>query len=205
MRNTIAAAILAAAVCLPVHAQQPVAARDTVATVVVGAEQTAQVTIAYERPLILGRQILGGVVPFGVPWRLGTDTPPELRTFTSLQIGNLWIPAGTYRLWVLATPTDATLIVCRQRPFGGTVYDSISEVGRVKLTADTATSPRDQFTIRLNRVRVGPDEIGSTMNKAGTHETIYIRSGVLVSLWIGWDRFTWTVPLTAPDTLRHRP
>lgn len=205
MRNAILAAFsIAAGAPSPVTAQDVGLRRDTIATVVVGPQQTAQVRIIYGRPLARGRRILGDVVPFGVPWMLGDDSATELRTFTSLQIGNLRIPAGTYALWAVPTPDGATLIVNRRTGAGATSYDSTADIGRVKVATDTLPAPVDRFTIQFHHVRTGPDELGITVNGSGSRETLSIRSGIAVSLVISWERFRWTVPLTAPDTLRHK-
>ena len=206
MRTAIlAAASIVAGARTPLAAQDVGPRRDTISTMIVGPQQTAQVRITYGRPLAQGRHPLGDVVPFGAPWLLGADSLTELRNLTSLQIGSLWVPAGRYSLWAVPTPNGATLIVNRRTGAGAMSYDSTADVGRVGLATDSLTSPVDSFTIRFHQVRTGPDELGTSVNRSGSRETLIMRSGINVSLVISWDRFRWTVPLTAPDTLRHKP
>ena len=206
MRAVMLATVLGAAGGrAPASAQEPTLPRDTISSVVVGPQQTAQVTITYGRPLAAGRTILGQVIPFGVPSMLGAVRTADLRTFTPLQIGGLRIFAGTYALWALATPAGALLIVNRITGTGSAPYDSSAEVGRVRLAWDTLPDPVDEFTIAFRRGRFAPDEVGTIMSRDGTRETMVIHSGIAVSLEIRWDRFRWTVPLMAPDSLKHRP
>lgn len=206
MRTAIlAAASIVAGARTPLAAQDVRPRRDTISTTIVGPQQTAQVRITYGRPLAEGRHLLGDVVPFGAPWLLGAGSLTELRTLTSLQIGSLVVPAGRYALWAVPTPNGATLIVNRRTGAGAMSYDSTADVGRVRLATDSLTSPVDSFTIRFHHVQTGPDELGISVNSSGSRETLIMRSGIAVSLVISWDRFRWTVPLTAPDTLRHKP
>lgn len=201
----VAAAIITISYPASTSAQALTPAFDSTRAFVVGREQTAQVTVTFERPLLLGRQLRDAIGAADAPWRIGTQTPAELRTDTSLQIGDLWLPAGTYSLWAYPTLPGVTLVVSRQRALSGAVFEPVTEFGRVRLAVDSVDRLVEQLNVHLDRVRFAPDEIGTIQSKSGAKETIYIKSGVAVSLAINWDKYRWSVPLTAPDTLRHRP
>ncbi|HEX2121815.1 MAG TPA: DUF2911 domain-containing protein, partial [Thermoanaerobaculia bacterium] len=53
------------------------------------------VTIDYSAPSKRGREIMGGLVPYGKVWRTGANAATTLTTETDLMIGGLHVPAGT--------------------------------------------------------------------------------------------------------------
>jgi hypothetical protein len=59
----------------------------------------ATITIDYSAPSARGRTIFGGLVPYGEVWRTGANAATTLKTSSSLQIGDLSVPAGTYTLY----------------------------------------------------------------------------------------------------------
>jgi hypothetical protein len=188
----------------PLHAQAAGSPRDSTSAIIVGHEQTAQVRIVYGLPLRTQREVLGGIIPFDTPWLPGADAPTILSTTVALQVGPLRVPGGKYSLWTLSTPGSTTLIFNR----GITAnYDSTADVGRVRLAIDTLATPIDRFFIRLQSVRKGPDTTGVRLRHSNAgdrmdHEALLVGSGVSTSLVVMWDRFRWSVSMTAADTLR---
>src|SRR5580692_5956473 len=52
------------------------------------------ITIEYNAPSARGRQVEGGLVPYGSVWRLGADSATTLTTDTDITIGALKVPKG---------------------------------------------------------------------------------------------------------------
>jgi hypothetical protein len=120
--------------------------RDTVQATV-GA---AAITIDYGRPRRRGREIFGGIVPFGEVWRTGANAATGFTTDRDLTIGGAAVPAGSYTLWTLPTPDGATLIVNRQTGQWGTDYQEAEDLVRVPMRRRTLAEPVETFTISVD-------------------------------------------------------
>lgn len=109
----------------------------------------ANVWVDYGRPLVRGRLIFGGVVPWNEVWRTGANTATHLTTGIDLQVGDGVIPAGAYTLWTLPTPTGVQLIVNRQTGQWGTQYDASQDLLRVDLRTEKLPNTVERFTITV--------------------------------------------------------
>lgn len=109
----------------------------------------ARVSIAYGRPLARGRQIFGGVVPWGEVWRTGANQPTLLRTDHDLRIGDTPVPAGEYALFTIPSPEGWQLIVNRQTGQWGTEHDAAQDLARIPMQPTTLDEPVERFTISL--------------------------------------------------------
>ena len=119
--------------------------RDTARATVGGAE----LLVDYSRPSRRGRQIFGNVVPWGEVWRTGANQATHFGTSRDLQIGGVDVPAGTYTLWTLPSPTGWQLIINRQTGQWGTVYDPTQDLVRIPLQVTELSAPVEQFTISI--------------------------------------------------------
>src|SRR5690242_9863711 len=54
------------------------------------------VTVEYNAPSARGRQVEGGLIPYGKVWRTGADAATTLTTGINLTIGDLKVPKGSY-------------------------------------------------------------------------------------------------------------
>src|ERR1051326_3319586 len=70
-----------------------------------------KITIAYSRPFMKGRKIMGGLVPYGTVWRTGANEATSLNTETNLNIGGTDVPAGSYTLYTLPSEGTWKLII----------------------------------------------------------------------------------------------
>lgn len=119
--------------------------RDSIATSV----GEAGVRIVYSRPSRRGRQVAGGVVPWGEVWRTGANQATVLTTDRDLMVGDAHVPAGSYSLWTLPAPTGWTLILNRQTGQWGTEYDPAQDLARVPMRSSPRSDRLEQFTISL--------------------------------------------------------
>src|SRR5690554_1235889 len=98
--------------CVP-SGNMPVAGRqspyDSV-TVQVGGQA---LRICYGRPSAQGRQIFGGLVPFGTLWRTGANEPTIVHLPFTAEIAGLRVPPGSYSLYTVPQEGDWELIINR--------------------------------------------------------------------------------------------
>src|SRR5215472_17512923 len=109
------------------------------------------ITIKYGAPSVRGRQIFGegGLLStnWTYPvWRAGANAATTLTTGADLNIGDLYVPAGTYTLYVLLRdPENWQLIVNRQTRQGGHIYSAHLDLGRVDMKMDKPKAPVEKL------------------------------------------------------------
>lgn len=118
---------------------------DTVTATIDGAE----LEVVYSRPAMRGRDIWGGLVPYGQVWRTGANAATYFRTSRPIRLGDLDLPAGEYTLWSTFTADGGTLIVNSQTGQWGTAYDADQDFGRTALERRPTDEPVERFTIEL--------------------------------------------------------
>ena len=91
------------------------------------------ITIDYSRPSAKGRQVFGGLVPYGKEWRTGANEATTFVTTTDLMVGDKHVPAGNYTLYTIPNQQQWTLIINKQTGQWGTVYDEKQDLVRVPM------------------------------------------------------------------------
>jgi hypothetical protein len=107
------------------------------------------VKIRYSRPSARGRQIFGGVVPYGRFWRTGADAATKLTTSRPLYFAGKELPAGQYSLWTLPAKDGWTLMINSQADIWGTEYHADKDVLRVPMTVGQLDHNVEMLTIQV--------------------------------------------------------
>jgi hypothetical protein len=111
----------------------------------------ATITIDYSAPSARGRTIFGGLVPYGEVWRTGANAATTLKTSSSLQIGDLSVPAGTYTLYSVPSADGWKLVVNKQTGQWGTVYNKAQDLGRTTMSVGSTATPLETFVIDFEK------------------------------------------------------
>lgn len=120
----------------------------------------ARIAVDYGQPHARGREIVGGVVPYGEVWRAGANLATHLTTDVDLVLGEtLTLPRGHYTLFVLPGEAEWHLIVNRQVGQWGTDRDPAMDVGRVPLRVRGLGEVQESFSVWL--VPLSPQPAGS--------------------------------------------
>jgi len=132
----------------------------------------AAITITYGRPSIRGRTVFGAesetprpIVPWNQVWRTGANFATRFTSSADLVVAGQTIPAGTYTLWTLPSPTGWRLIFNKQTKapcataaecadpkranLWGTDYSADSDFVRVDMQTAPLAAPLEQFVITL--------------------------------------------------------
>ena len=115
----------------------------------------AHVSIEYGRPYAKGREVFGGLVPFGKVWRTGADEATTLTTDRTLVFGGLTVPAGKYTLWTLPGKDAWKLVVNSETGEWGTAYDESKDFGRADMKVEPLPSPVEQLAIAIDDTPAG--------------------------------------------------
>jgi len=121
----------------------PLSPRDTADFGVHGAE----IRVEYARPSKRGREVYGGLVPWGEVWRTGADLATHLITDRPIELGGERLPAGSYSLFTIPEPDAWTLIVNEQTGQPGTEHDPDRDLLRVPMEVDSLDPPVERLTI----------------------------------------------------------
>ncbi len=119
---------------------------DDVVTATVGGKK---VTVEYSRPSKKGRQIFGGLVPYGQPWRTGANEATLLTVAGDFMVGQIHAPKGTYGVYTIPDEKSWTLALSKTTTGMGMDWDQAQDVGRTPMKVSKAASPVEQFTISI--------------------------------------------------------
>src|SRR5258705_11464642 len=69
----------------------------------------ADITVKYHRPLVNGRKIWGGLVPYGKVWRAGADENTTIEFSDAVSVEGKQLPKGVYRLHMILDQDSRTV------------------------------------------------------------------------------------------------
>jgi hypothetical protein len=110
-----------------------------------------RVSIAYSRPSMRGRKIMGGVVPYNVVWRTGANAATSFITQADIFLSGVKIPRGSYTLYTLPSSSQWKLIINKQTGQWGTVYDQKFDLARIPMNKKMLKQPVEKFTMTLEQ------------------------------------------------------
>lgn len=93
----------------------------------------ATIVIDYSQPSMKGREIYGGLVPYGKVWRTGANEATTFETDKDIMIEGKKLPAGKYALLTIPGEDEWTIIFNeKHEQWGAYDYDKSKDVLRVK-------------------------------------------------------------------------
>lgn len=115
----------------------------------------ANFRVEYGSPKKRGRDLFGGIVPWGERWRTGANRATHFYTSSDLTIGELEVPAGEYTLYTIPEKDGGTLIINKQTGQNGNSYDEGQDLGRVSMNISETDETVEAFTILLEETENG--------------------------------------------------
>jgi hypothetical protein len=112
----------------------------------------AEIKVCYSRPSARGRPVMGALVPFGQPWRLGANEATTLRLSIAVRFGDLRLLPGTYSLYAVPGPEMWELVVNAEPerwgiPIGAPVQ--AHDLGRAAVPSRRIETPVERLTLRF--------------------------------------------------------
>lgn len=108
--------------------------------------------VEYGSPAKRGRDLFGGIVPYGQRWRTGANRATHFKTSAEIMIGSLKVPAGEYTLFTIPEANGGTLIINKQTGQNGRSYNEDMDLGRVEMFVAHENSETENFTITITEV-----------------------------------------------------
>jgi hypothetical protein len=111
-----------------------------------------KVHVDYSSPRAKGRQIFGGLVPYGQVWRAGANEATTFVTDVNLSVGGKDVPAGSYTIFTIPNQDKWTLIVSKKTGEWGIPYPGEKDdLVRAEMTVSKVPSPLENFTISFDQ------------------------------------------------------
>ena len=112
------------------------------------------VEVDYSRPNKNGREIFGGLVPYGKLWRTGANAVTKLKFSHAVTLGGKEIPAGEYALFTIPTANEWTIILSKDAKVQSAAdYKQENDAARITATPESLPTTIETFTIALNDVK----------------------------------------------------
>lgn len=104
--------------------------------------------VIYSRPQKKGRDIFGGIVPYGEVWRTGANEATELDIYTPLKFGNTVLKPGTYTLYTIPDEENWTIIINSDtNVWGAFSYKKEKDVARITVPCEQAAAPIESLSM----------------------------------------------------------
>src|SRR5213080_1210526 len=117
------------------------------------------ITVKYHRPLVNGRKIWGGLVPYGKVWRVGANENTTIEFSDPVSVEGKPLAKGIYGLHMIPNPDSWTVIFSKTNTaWGSYSYDQKEalefEFGDLKPTSAAVTLKWEKlgvpFTVSIN-------------------------------------------------------
>jgi hypothetical protein len=112
------------------------------------------VKVCYGRPNVRGRPIMGGLVPYGEPWRMGADEATAIYVPFAAKIAGVKVAPGWYSLYAIPTAKDWQIVVNSDAKRWGVDIDAkvrAKDVGTGTVPAEKSAAPVEALTIALSK------------------------------------------------------
>ncbi|MGD0992075.1 MAG: DUF2911 domain-containing protein [Gemmatimonadales bacterium] len=108
--------------------------------------------VCYGRPYAKARLIMGGLVPFGQPWRLGANEPTRLFLPFAAEVAGVRVEPGEYSLYVVPQQASWEVHVNKSvERWGIPIDDKVQaqDVGKGTVAVETLAQPVEQLALSL--------------------------------------------------------
>ncbi len=109
----------------------------------------------YGSPSKRGRELFGGIVPYGERWRTGANRATHIRFDKDISIGGLATPASEYTLFSIPEESGGILMVNTQTGQNGRSYNEELDLGKVELYREVNPELVEEFTITVSETESG--------------------------------------------------
>jgi len=158
------------------------------------------ITVNYHRPLVNGRKIWGGVVPYGKVWRAGANENTTIEFTDPVSVEGKPLDKGTYGLHMIPNPDSWTVIFSKTNTgWGSYSYDQKEDALRVDVKPRPLTEQKEALEFEFEDLK--PDSTAVTLKweKLGVPFTVSIKDADQTLQNIraqmkGAGQFAWQAP-----------
>lgn len=107
--------------------------------------------VDYSQPKKNGREIFGGLIPYGKIWRTGANGSTNITFFADVVFGGQPVKQGTYAIFTIPEEKEWTVILNAQANTKGFEYEEEKNVVQVKAAVTKTKTIEEAFTIKLSK------------------------------------------------------
>ncbi|HEX9487044.1 MAG TPA: DUF2911 domain-containing protein [Gemmatimonadales bacterium] len=110
------------------------------------------IKLCYGRPSARGRKVMGELVPFDQPWRLGANEATTINVPFAAQLAGVRVEPGTYTLYAIPGASKWQIVVNRGVQRWGVPIDTevrAKDVGSGTATTETLGAPVETLTLKF--------------------------------------------------------
>src|SRR5437868_903205 len=158
------------------------------------------ITINYHRPLVKGRKVWGGLVPYGQVWRAGANENTTVEFSDPVSVEGKPLARGVYGLHMLPTENEWTIIFSKTATaWGSFTYNQAEDALRVTVKprsaemkeslayeVDDVTPTSAVFTLRWEKLAV-PFKVDVDTHEIVAQNLHSQLRGLAQYTWDGWD------------------
>jgi len=158
------------------------------------------ITINYHRPLVKGRKVWGGLVPYGQVWRAGANENTTIEFTDPVSVEGKPLAKGIYGLHMLPTENEWTIIFSKAAAsWGSFTYNQSEDALRVSVKPqagemrealgydfDEVTPNSAVVTMRWEKLAV-PFKVEVNTNEIVAQNLHAQLRGLAQYTWDGWD------------------
>ena len=108
--------------------------------------------VCYGRPSARGRKVMGDLVPFDQPWRLGANEATSINVPFAAEIAGVRVQPGTYTLYVIPGASKWQIVVNRGVQRWGVPIDKdvrAADVGAGTVNTESLGAPVETLTLKF--------------------------------------------------------
>jgi hypothetical protein len=110
------------------------------------------VKVCYGRPQMRGRAVMGKLVPYGAPWRLGADEATAIHVPFAAKIAGVSVEPGWYSIYAVPAEKQWQIVVNSEPQRWGIPIDAkvrAKDVGTGTVAAEHSDKPVEALTISM--------------------------------------------------------
>src|ERR1044071_6110377 len=133
------------------------------------------ITVKYHRPLVNGRKIWGGLVPYGKVWRAGANENTTIEFSDPVSVEGKPLDKGTYGLHMIPNPNSWTVVFSKTNTgWGSYSYDQKDDALRVNVKPKTLAQSEEALEFDFEDLK--PDSTAVTLKweKLGVPFTVSV-------------------------------
>jgi len=131
------------------------------------------IILTYQRPNINNRVIFGELVPYNNVWRTGANNIPTITLDEDVTIEGNKVPAGTYGIFTIPTPTNWTIILSKNpKQWGSYQYNQEDDLLRFTVPSKKLADKVETFTMEFENVTTKSTKLTLAWDKVKVGFTI---------------------------------
>ena len=108
------------------------------------------ITIDYSQPSVKGRDVWGGLAPYGKVWRTGANETTTIDLSADVEVEGQKLAKGKYALFTIPGEKEWVIIINKGIAWGAYSYKAADDVLRATVTPKTSAAFHEKFTIEIS-------------------------------------------------------